>query len=209
MADYFNNEQSRRQFLSKIIPACAITCLGCGSAFASAVSGKGHFSAQEKHNFEEELTMTYEKLFGYRYKSSFIPVFQSIEKDIGKEKLLDMIKKASCRNNEELGKRFAARYSAKNSYNFAAPFRNPGDIFKHAHIYEIIEDTESVFEIKVSACLTAKVFRESDAAEIGYATVCHADFALAEGFNPRIKLIRNKTLMEGDDCCNHRYILET
>jgi len=55
-------------------------------------------------------------------------------------------------------------------------------------------------------CLTAEVFREEDAAEIGYATVCHADFALPEGFNPKIKLIRDKTLMQGHDCCNHRYV---
>ena len=25
-------------------------------------------------------------------------------------------------------------------------------------------------------------------------------------FNPAFKMERTKTLMEGDDCCNHRYI---
>ncbi len=62
--------------------------------------------------------------------------------------------------------------------------------------------------MRVSECLTATVFREADAAHIGYAAVCHADFALPEGFNPKIRLVRTKTLMKGHDCCNHRYVWE-
>ncbi len=30
----------------------------------------------------------------------------------------------------------------------------------------------------------------------------------AEGFNLGIKFRRTKTLMEGDDCCDHRYTVE-
>lgn len=62
------------------------------------------------------------------------------------------------------------------------------------------------FEIKVTEYLTADIFRESDAADIGFACVCHADYALPIAFNPKAKMIRDKTLMEGHDCCNHRYI---
>jgi len=36
--------------------------------------------------------------------------------------------------------------------------------------------------------------------------VCHGDYAWAEGFNPDIKLVRDKTLMQGDSICNHRYV---
>ena len=71
---------------------------------------------------------------------------------------------------------------------------------------EIVEDTETAFELKVSECLPAAVFRDADAAEIGYASVCWGDYAWAQGFNPKIKLVRDKTLMEGDKYCNHRYI---
>jgi hypothetical protein len=71
---------------------------------------------------------------------------------------------------------------------------------------KVVEDTETAFELKVSECLVATVFRDANAADIGYAHVCWGDYAWAEGFNPKIKMVRDKTLMQGDKYCNHRYI---
>jgi len=48
-----------------------------------------------------------------------------------------------------------------------------------------------------------------DAGEIGYATVCYADYAYTKAISPSIKLIRTKTLMQGDDCWNHRFVVES
>jgi hypothetical protein len=206
MAKYLNAALNRRQFISTIVPTCAIACLGCSEAFVLGCSAQENSDSSETHPFQEELSVTYQRLFQFRFQSNFIPIFKAIEKDIGKEILLEMIQKASSRNNYDLGQRVAERNSVHDLYHFAAPFRNPGDIFKHANIYEIVEDSEHAFEMKVKKCLTAKVFRESDAADIGYAAVCHADFALPQGFNPKIELIRDKTLMQGHDSCNHRYV---
>jgi hypothetical protein len=36
-----------------------------------------------------------------------------------------------------------------------------------------------------------------------------ADYAVARGLNPRLKLIRTKTLMQGDAECSLRYVMET
>ena len=74
-------------------------------------------------------------------------------------------------------------------------------------IREIIEDSDTAFEMKITECLTEVVFRKADALDLGYACVCHADFGLPEGMDIDIKLIRTKTLMQGHDCCNHRYVL--
>ena len=43
---------------------------------------------------------------------------------------------------------------------------------------------------------------------VGYASICHPDFAMTEGYNPKMKLLRTKTLMQGDDCCNHCWVME-
>ena len=71
---------------------------------------------------------------------------------------------------------------------------------------EIIEDTDTVFEIRVTDCLAAEAYLPYKAGDIGYAAVCWGDYNWASDFNPKIKLIRDKTLMQGHDCCNHRYI---
>ena len=55
--------------------------------------------------------------------------------------------------------------------------------------------------------MAEKVFREEDACDIGFAAVCFADYALPQAFNPKIKLIRDKTLMQGHEFCNHKYTI--
>jgi hypothetical protein len=71
---------------------------------------------------------------------------------------------------------------------------------------EVVQDTESVFELKITECLQAAVYIDADAADIGYANVCWGDYAWARGFNPKINLVRDKTLMQGHPCCNHKYV---
>ena len=73
---------------------------------------------------------------------------------------------------------------------------------------EIVEDTPQAVEVKVTECLWAKTFREMGAAEIGYSLICYRDYADCQGFNPSITMIRSKTLMQGDDYCNHRFVWE-
>ena len=69
----------------------------------------------------------------------------------------------------------------------------------------IARKLDIIINIKGKKELKHLSIKLGDAPSQGYATVCFADFALPEGFNPKIKLVRDKTLMQGHDCCNHRY----
>jgi hypothetical protein len=86
--------------------------------------------------------------------------------------------------------------------------KNMPPIIQHALEAEIVEQTPDAFEYRVTKCLWSKAFRESAAADIGYAIICHPDYAVARSLNPKLKLIRTKTLMQGDDCCVLRYVME-
>ncbi|MCP4214504.1 MAG: L-2-amino-thiazoline-4-carboxylic acid hydrolase [bacterium] len=44
--------------------------------------------------------------------------------------------------------------------------------------------------------------------ELGVQFSCCRDEPHARGFNSQLKLVRTKTLMEGDDCCDFRYYLK-
>lgn len=87
------------------------------------------------------------------------------------------------------------------------PFRNPDSMLNKTNIIEIIEDNDLVFEIKITECLAEKVFREENACDIGFAAVCFADYSLPQAFNPKIKLIRDKTVMQDHKFCNHKYTI--
>jgi hypothetical protein len=86
--------------------------------------------------------------------------------------------------------------------------KNPDPFWQHALTTEIVEDEEKAFEIKVTECLWAKTFREAQASDIGYATICYQDYAMSQGFSPKLKMIRTKTLMQGHEYCNHRWVWE-
>ncbi len=53
---------------------------------------------------------------------------------------------------------------------------------------------------------SAESFLPFKAGDRGYAAVCGGDYDWASDFNPKIKLIRDKTLMQDHDGCNHKYI---
>jgi hypothetical protein len=60
-----------------------------------------------------------------------------------------------------------------------------------------IERTPKSYEMKITECLWAQTFREAHAADLGFATICYQDEAMAAAFDPRLKLTRTKTLMKG------------
>jgi fumarate reductase iron-sulfur subunit len=58
-------------------------------------------------------------------------------------------------------------------------------------------------------CPHAEKFKELEAADWGYELMCMADYYMLKGWNPNIRFERTKTLMQGDDCCDHTYIVES
>jgi hypothetical protein len=80
--------------------------------------------------------------------------------------------------------------------------------FKNILTMSITEDTAKVHEIKVTECIFASTFLEAGAGDLGFAVICYADYNMASGFNPKVKMVRDKTLMQGHAYCNHRYLFE-
>jgi len=88
---------------------------------------------------------------------------------------------------------------------FAETFRPPWYATSLTH--EVVEDTEKAFGLRVTECVWASVFREAGLdGEIGHAGVCNMDYHWPAAFNPDFKMERSRTLMQGHDHCNHRYI---
>ena len=68
-----------------------------------------------------------------------------------------------------------------------------------------MEKTDSGVQMKCTKCPTANRALRLGVGEQKYYDICKNDWAIAEGFNPNIGFTMTKTLMQGDDCCNHFY----
>ena len=74
--------------------------------------------------------------------------------------------------------------------------------------FEMLEHSPRRIRMKVTGCVYANEMRRMGAAEVGYAFYCAYDFGFCQGLNPHLHFSRTKTLMLGDDHCDHTYELE-
>lgn len=77
------------------------------------------------------------------------------------------------------------------------------------------ETTAEKTQMHCAYCPWAEIAKAAEAVEVGYHLFCKADPLMIEGFNQAVrpggrKIIfsRTKTLMQGDDCCDHCYEYE-
>lgn len=71
---------------------------------------------------------------------------------------------------------------------------------------EFVESGPGTFQFCTRECLYAEVFRACNAADLGLIMLCNGDVTSAEAFHPSLRLERTKTLMQGDDCCDFKYV---
>jgi hypothetical protein len=154
--------------------------------------------------------MTWEQAFGFRYKG-YIHLMKRLSSLIGNDRFSALLREASSEAAAEAPVKVKPE-PGKDMENFIRYFLNdlmPAPIYRAALTWDIVEKSSTALEFRFSRCLWASTFRAEDASEIGDATVCYGDYAYTRAISPSIKLIRTKTLMQGDDCCNHRFVVES
>ncbi len=196
---------SRRQFMGKVIPACSILSLSGGFPLCLSSLEAGSSFQESGHKFDKPYSrqLSFRQVSDIRYRN-FISLAKDLEKEMGKDTLIEFLNKRTMAELLEQGKAYAKRSPDTSFRTFSNIFKNPW--MESTLVMEIVEDTDTVFEVKVTECLVADTFLRAKAGEIGNAAVCIGDYTFAEGFNPKIKMIRDKTLTLGQNHCNHRYI---
>lgn len=77
-----------------------------------------------------------------------------------------------------------------------------------AYEMEVLELSETKYFFNIKRCRYADMYKELGMEDLGVVLSCGRDFELVEGFNPRMKLVRTKTIMEGYNYCDFRITLE-
>jgi len=203
------NLSSRRQFLIKIIPLGSLICFGAQGLWAASQFQAKDGTSPAKHKFMEDSEMSFRALFKFTFQNYYIPCLERLAGEIGREKLIEMLKRLTSEAIAGRQKESIKGLPKTDFETFLALSRSGMNRFvKHVLTWEDGERTERSVSTEFTECLWATTFREVNASDIGYAAICYPDYASASAFNPKIKLIRHKTLMEGHDCCDFQYVLE-
>ncbi len=158
------------------------------------------------HKFQENCNFTFERLFEFTF--SGCSTWNALAKELGEEKFYKALKKIVDEAGAEGGKELAVKSTDNDFASFVTAIKKPKHFIHHVTTLEVVEDVPDAFEVRITECLWAQTFRKMGLEKLGYQLFCDQDYAECKGFNPKISLVRTKTLMQGDDCCNHRYILE-
>jgi hypothetical protein len=148
--------------------------------------------------------MTFEDVFKFAFNNYVI--WGEMAKKYGEENYLKLLKNISYNRALNAEQVASKNIKCKDFETFKKLARETNYFSENALTMEITKDTQNVFEVKITECLWAKVFQEIGMEKIGYALICYPDYASCKGYNPKICLIRTKTLMQGNKYCNHKYI---
>jgi len=182
-----------RRSLLWILPAAPFGCPGYSFAEAQASQ-----AGPAKHKFQDKVDMSYEEMFRFAYED-VISTLKKLARQVGRERLLELLMAP----DEPRARK--PRIREPEFKDFLAVRKRPDPLSNHANTRVEWQETKNSLQYKTTECLWAKVFREADAADIGYAWVCHPDFANARRWSSKMKLVRTKTLMQGHEHCDFRW----
>ncbi|MHB9028359.1 MAG: L-2-amino-thiazoline-4-carboxylic acid hydrolase [Candidatus Latescibacterota bacterium] len=126
--------------------------------------------------------------------------------EMGLDKALEVASDAIQADAEKSGETMAAKYGGDS-------LRELGRIVREvwaadeAITIRVLEETEREFRFDVVCCRYAELYDRLDMKELGFCLSCRRDGAFARGFNPRIRMTRTQTIMEGAPFCDFRFIL--
>ena len=137
-----------------------------------------------------------------------VPLVKALQAELGEDRANTIVRKVLGSMYRRLGEKWwRAQGVSSLGENMASAFAMyaAGDALD----YHVVKQSEDRFEVDVTGCRYAQFYRELGVPELGFLLVCGADFPMAEGFGPDIKLTRTQTIMEGASHCDFRYTRQT
>jgi hypothetical protein len=129
-----------------------------------------------------------------------VPLVKAMQDELGEEKANRLVRNALGDLYRRFGEEF---WRSKNEPDLA---KSVASAFKTCALdYRVDEQSQDAFALDVTRCRYAEFYKELGAPELGFLLVCTADFAVAEGFGPDVRLTRTQTIMQGATHCDFRY----
>jgi len=131
-------------------------------------------------------------------------VYETLKASHGEETARRTIAESVRRSAIEQAKAFAA--SAPGGHSLKAfqdvmPLWTKGGALE----IEVKKKTDDSFVFNVTRCRYAETYKAMGLGEIGHLLSCNRDGAFCEGYDPKLKLARSQTIMQGASHCDFKY----
>ncbi len=132
-------------------------------------------------------------------------VLEEMVPEMGEAKALDLLGSVARKLAHAMGRQLAEKDGDTDLASFAANL----SVWSEGGAQEIEprEATDTTVAFDVTRCRYAEMYREIGAEKLGAALSCNRDGALCEGYDSRITMDRDETIMNGHARCNFRFTL--
>jgi hypothetical protein len=134
------------------------------------------------------------------------PVMKAMIQEMGKDRAMAILRPIIQSLARESGAQVAKLLGGNSLEDFARSlsFWTREDALR----IDVLEQSKTRYRFNVTRCRYAEMYKELGIPEFGVLLSCGRDSAMVEGFNPRIKFSRTRTIMEGADHCDFCYELQ-
>ena len=135
-------------------------------------------------------------------------VYAELKTELGEEQARRILSNAVIRMAKSAAAELASRApegrTSLDSFRAVLPLWMAEDALQ----VDVVKSTDTEFHFNVTRCRYAEMYRSMGMADLGAALSCNRDGAFCEGYDPRLKLTRTQTIMQGASCCDFRYTYE-
>ena len=131
-----------------------------------------------------------------------VPMIEALAEEFGRERVVNIVSETIIRLAREQGEALSGEFGdTLESFAETLQFWMKDGAME----IEVLRRTGTRLDFDVKRCRYAELYKALGIQDLGATLSCNRDYSLIDGFNPRARLRRDKTIMSGDGCCTFRY----
>jgi hypothetical protein len=127
--------------------------------------------------------------------------------EIGFDKAMQVASKAIQADAMQSGNTAAEKYDGNTLKELLRVVREEW-AEENALDFSVLEETDHKLSFNVFRCHYAEMYASLGLKEFGFCLSCNRDHSFIKGFNPRMKLFRTRTIMQGAEICDFKILIE-
>ncbi len=132
------------------------------------------------------------------------PLWQAMKAEIGEARARRVLSAAIVEAAIAEGRAFAEKNGGPGGIRGFLSFQHLWDA-DGALETDVTHASDDEYAYRVTRCRYAEMYREMGLADIGFELSCNRDATFATGYDPRIRLSRTQTIMQGAEHCDFHY----